>query len=53
MFNLLLIAILHRLFVSKRYAKILEDLKKDPASYDDPVDISVCFLLDIIWKREK
>ncbi|KAI5397760.1 hypothetical protein KIW84_063540 [Lathyrus oleraceus] len=25
---------------AQRYAKILEDLKKDPASYDDPVDIS-------------
>jgi len=28
-------------FLSKRYAKILEDLKKDPASHGNPLDILV------------
>ncbi|CAL5208138.1 unnamed protein product [Lathyrus oleraceus] len=37
---------------AQRYAKILEDLKKDPASYDDPVDISLlCRLREEVLKE--
>lgn len=37
-------------FPAKRYAKILEELMKDPASQGGPPDIIVCPLAEVICK---
>jgi hypothetical protein len=34
-------------FLLNRYAKILEDLKKDPASHGNPLDILVCSKVEL------